>query len=94
MVKKVLVLFVGILLAGCGKAVPPEKSAYVGQWQSPQMTILITQDGSVSYKRLKKYRKHKRIFSEYPSLSFWSRWPVLTLHSRCPALNCLVVRVV
>ena len=41
------------LLIGCGKAVPPEKSAYVGEWQEKAMYLLITQDGSVNYKRLK-----------------------------------------
>ncbi len=40
-------------LAGCGKPVPPEKSAYVGEWQEKTMYLLITQDGSVRYKRLK-----------------------------------------
>jgi hypothetical protein len=40
-------------LAGCAKQVPPEKSAYVGEWQEKSMYLLITQDGSVRYKRLK-----------------------------------------
>ena len=40
-------------LLGCGKPVPPEKSAYVGEWQEKTMYLLITQDGSVRYKRLK-----------------------------------------
>ena len=44
-----LVLF----LFGCGTPVPPEKSAYVGEWQEPAMYLLITQDGSVRYRRLK-----------------------------------------
>ena len=39
-------------LLGCGKPVPPEKSAYVGEWQDPGVYLLITQDGSVRYKRL------------------------------------------
>ncbi|MEY4561002.1 MAG: hypothetical protein RLZZ618_279 [Pseudomonadota bacterium] len=39
-------------LVGCGKPVPPEKSAYVGEWQDKTMYLLITQDGSVRYKRL------------------------------------------
>jgi hypothetical protein len=51
--KSALTFFLAVLLAGCGKPVPPEKSAYVGEWQSPQMAIHITQDGSVAYKRLK-----------------------------------------
>jgi hypothetical protein len=40
-------------LAACGKPVPAEKSAYVGEWQTRTMYLLITQDGSVRYKRLK-----------------------------------------
>jgi hypothetical protein len=42
-----------ISLAGCGKPVPPEKSSYVGEWQDKAMYLVITQDGSVRYKRLK-----------------------------------------
>jgi hypothetical protein len=42
-----------LALAGCGKPVPAEKSAYVGEWQEKTMYLLITQDGSVRYKRLK-----------------------------------------
>lgn len=41
-------------LGGCGKPVPQEKSAYVGEWQEKAMYLLITQDGSVKYKRLKE----------------------------------------
>ena len=40
-------------LVACGKPVPQEKSAYVGEWQEKTMYLLITQDGSVRYKRLK-----------------------------------------
>jgi hypothetical protein len=40
-------------LAGCGKPVPPEKSAYVGEWQEKTMSLLITQDGTVQYQRQK-----------------------------------------
>jgi len=46
-------LLLALLLAGCGKPVPPEKSAYVGEWQEKTMYLLITQDGSVRYKRIK-----------------------------------------
>ena len=42
-----------VLLSGCGTPVPTEKSAYVGEWQAKTMYLLITQDGSVSYKRIK-----------------------------------------
>lgn len=40
-------------LFGCGNPVPPEKAAYVGEWKEKTMYLLITQDGSVRYKRLK-----------------------------------------
>lgn len=39
------------LLAACGQPVPPEKAAYVGLWQAPQMALLITADGNVRYQR-------------------------------------------
>jgi hypothetical protein len=39
-------------LVACGKPVPPEKSAYVGEWQEKSMYLLITQDGTVKYKRM------------------------------------------
>jgi hypothetical protein len=48
-----LVLGLVALLAGCGKPVPPEKAAYVGEWQSASMALVITQDGKVAYKRVK-----------------------------------------
>ncbi|NRF71859.1 hypothetical protein HLB44_33220 [Aquincola sp. S2] len=40
-------------LIGCGQPVPPDKAAYVGEWQDKTMYLLITQDGSVRYKRLR-----------------------------------------
>ena len=40
-------------LCACGKPVPPEKASYVGEWQEKTMYRLITQDGSVDYKRVK-----------------------------------------
>ncbi len=43
-----------ILLAACGIDVPPEKSAYVGQWEADGMTLLISRDGRVSYQRFRK----------------------------------------
>lgn len=41
-----------LALSGCGKPVPAEKAAYVGEWRANAMAILITQDGSVAYRRL------------------------------------------
>jgi hypothetical protein len=51
--KSVLLCAVLLLLAACANPVPPEKSVYVGQWDAPGMSLLITQDGSVAYKRIK-----------------------------------------
>jgi len=42
-----------LALSACGKPVPQDKAAYVGDWRSPAMALLITQDGSVAYRRLK-----------------------------------------
>lgn len=47
------VLALAAALAACGKPVPPDKAAYVGEWKRPTMYLLITQDGAVRYKRLK-----------------------------------------
>jgi len=43
---------IALALLGCTKPVPPEQSAYVGEWGSPAMSLLITRDGSVKYKRI------------------------------------------
>lgn len=48
-----LLLFAGFL-AACGIEVPPAKSAYIGHWEADGMSLLIAEDGSVSYKRMKK----------------------------------------
>jgi hypothetical protein len=48
-----LASILALSLLGCAKPVPPERSAYVGLWKSPAMSLLITQDGSVDYKRIK-----------------------------------------
>ncbi|MDD3847135.1 MAG: hypothetical protein PHC90_12370 [Syntrophorhabdaceae bacterium] len=47
------VLAVSIFLSGCGTPVPPEKTRYVGEWRSREMYLLITEDGSVKYKRIR-----------------------------------------
>ena len=47
-----LILFI-TLLSACSNPVPENKSAYIGEWQSKEMHLLILQDGTVSYKRLK-----------------------------------------
>ena len=42
------------LLYGCGEPVPADKASYVGEWQAPKesMYLLITQEGSIRYKRI------------------------------------------
>jgi len=49
----IILLVAALTLSACGQPVPPEKAAYVGEWRAPAMGLLITQDGSVAYKRLK-----------------------------------------
>ncbi|WP_297831958.1 hypothetical protein [Thermomonas sp.] len=34
-------------LAGCGQSVPPDKQAYIGEWQSNGMAVNISQSGKV-----------------------------------------------
>ncbi|MBC3882630.1 hypothetical protein H8K35_14655 [Undibacterium sp. LX40W] len=51
--KLLLPIFLFVSLIACGNPVPQAKSVYVGEWQEKTMYLLITQDGSVRYKRLK-----------------------------------------
>ena len=45
-------LVAAALLAACGQPVPQEKAAYVGQWRSDRMTLRISADGRVDYRRV------------------------------------------
>jgi hypothetical protein len=49
----VILLTAMLTLSACGTPVPRDKSAYVGEWRAESMRLLITQDGSVAYKRIK-----------------------------------------
>jgi hypothetical protein len=51
--KRIFVVTLLLLLVSCAKPVPPEKATYVGYWENRVMSLLITQDGSVVYKRIK-----------------------------------------
>ena len=48
-----LLALLGMLVGGCGIAVPPDKQDYVGAWQGPGMILVITAGGRVEYKRVK-----------------------------------------
>ena len=41
-----------LLLSACGQPVPDDKAAYAGEWCARTMRLVITKDGSVSYKRV------------------------------------------
>ncbi|MHB8109178.1 MAG: hypothetical protein ACYDHW_03990 [Syntrophorhabdaceae bacterium] len=54
--KRYLLIFVFLVfltgfLGGCGIKLPADKAEYVGEWQSREMYLSITEDGSVEYKR-------------------------------------------
>ena len=42
-----------LILSACGQPVPDDKAAYVGDWRGQMMSLLITQDGTIHYKRVK-----------------------------------------
>jgi hypothetical protein len=42
------------LLSGCSDPLPKDKLHYAGEWQSKEMYVLILEDGTVDYKRLKR----------------------------------------
>lgn len=48
-----LLLIVMLALTACGKPVPVYKAIYVGEWQAPQMYLMITPEGRVVYKHYK-----------------------------------------
>lgn len=47
-----LIVMTGFMMYGCGIKVPADKAEYAGEWQSPQMYLLILPDGSVKYSRI------------------------------------------
>lgn len=40
-----------LMLAACSQPLPHDKAHYAGHWQGEGMSLLITRDGRVSYKR-------------------------------------------
>ncbi|MCP3907753.1 MAG: hypothetical protein GY712_07020 [Oceanicoccus sp.] len=51
--KHLPVFVVAFLLTACAEPLPENKLHYAGDWQSKEMALLILEDGSVAYKRLK-----------------------------------------
>jgi hypothetical protein len=49
----VIVLAAFLTLSSCGQPVPDDKAAYVGEWRAPNMSLMLTKEGRVSYKRVK-----------------------------------------
>ena len=52
-INQFFLLFILLLVFGCGISVPEDKLDYVGEWKSGTMYLSIKQDGSVNYKRIK-----------------------------------------
>ncbi len=50
--KKIAALSLAFWLVACGEPVPQDHKSYVGDWRAAQMSLLITADGRVAYKRL------------------------------------------
>jgi hypothetical protein len=48
------VILACLFLCACANPLPPDRLQYAGDWQSPEMRLLILADGTVSYKRLKQ----------------------------------------
>lgn len=40
------------LVAACTKPVPPERSAYVGEWRGGKMALIVEADGNVIFKHV------------------------------------------
>ena len=50
----VVVLLAALLtLSACGQPVPDDKAAYVGEWRAPDMSLELTKDGTIHYRRVK-----------------------------------------
>lgn len=48
-----IVLCVASILFACAKPIPADKSSYIGEWRSSDMFLMIAQDGSLKYVRIK-----------------------------------------
>ncbi len=57
----IIVLAILLAVAGCAKPIPAERSAYVGVWEAATMSLQITQDGRVAYKRQENENSSKSV---------------------------------
>ncbi len=53
MSKHLPIFVVLLLVTACAEPLPQNKLNYAGEWRSKEMTLLILEDGTVAYKRLK-----------------------------------------
>ena len=53
LVRLAIAAFLFALLAGCGDPLPADKLDYAGEWHGKDMLLIIAQDGSLRYKRVK-----------------------------------------
>src|SRR5262249_26601909 len=49
----IVLLTSAAVLSACGRAVPPDKAAHVGEWRSQTVAFLVPQAGTVASKRIK-----------------------------------------
>ena len=47
------IIVIALLLSGCAEPLPHDRMNYVGNWQGPEMQLLIFADGAVEYQREK-----------------------------------------
>jgi len=53
LLRAAIAAFLLALLAGCGDPLPKDKLDYAGEWHGKDMLLIIAQDGSLRYKRVK-----------------------------------------
>ncbi|HUP96851.1 MAG TPA: hypothetical protein VM073_02855 [Usitatibacter sp.] len=44
-------LLAAALLSACAEPIPPEKIGYAGEWRAPNVSLIITPEGQVHYRR-------------------------------------------
>ncbi len=52
-IRAIVVILLSAFLSGCSNPLPEDRLDYVGGWVSKEMSLVILQDGTVSYSRLK-----------------------------------------